>query len=244
MVSNEPELLEVVRESFRGNPAAGQKLLTVIPETKEFMEEIHKMGRSEVLHEAEKKLMEIEEDYNKLNDDYYELQHSKDLMAKQIEEKEEEFQGLENLTKKQKEEFDNLLLNYSEASEKLEEIKKELEDRTKEIDELNEAKRQAEKKAEDEFKIKTNLEQSKKEVDEEKKGIVKDVIKLKRDNRKSNLRLMTVEQLKPLVKDKSKITRGIKKPELLEIIYNEEGLNEPVVTPAKLSYSSSGDNNN
>ena len=55
---------------------------------------------------------------------------------------------------------------------------------------------------------------------------------------------MTVEQLKPLVKDKSKITRGIKKPELLEIIYNEEGLHEPVVTPAKLSYSSSGDNNN
>ena len=231
---NEPELLEVVRESFRGNPAAGQKLLTIVPETKEFMEEIHKMGRSEVLHEAEKKLMEIEEDYNKLNDDYYELQHSKDLMAKQIEEKEEEFQGLENLTKKQKEEFDNLLLNYSDASEKLMEIKKELEDRTKEIDELNEAKRQAEKKAEDEFKIRTNLEQSKKEVDEEKKGIVKDVIKLKRDNRKSNLRLMTVEQLKHIVKDKSKITRGIKKPELLEIIYNEEGLNEPVVTPAKI----------
>ena len=55
---------------------------------------------------------------------------------------------------------------------------------------------------------------------------------------------MTVEQLKSLVKDKSKITRGIKKPELLEIIYDEEGLNEPVVTPAKLSYSSSGDNNN
>ena len=31
---NEPELLEVVRESFRGNPAAGQKLLTIVPETK------------------------------------------------------------------------------------------------------------------------------------------------------------------------------------------------------------------
>ena len=47
---------------------------------------------------------------------------------------------------------------------------------------------------------------------------------------------MTVDQLKALVKDKSKITRGIKKPELLDIIYDEEGLNEPVVTPAKLSY--------
>ena len=55
---------------------------------------------------------------------------------------------------------------------------------------------------------------------------------------------MTIDQLKPLVKDKSKITRGIKKPELLEIINDEVGLNEPVVTPAKLSYSSSGDNNN
>ena len=99
---NEPELLEVVRESFRGNLAAGQKLLTIVPETKEFMEEIHKMGRSEVLHAAEKKLMEIEEDYSNLNDDYYKLQHSKDLMAKQIEEKEEEFKGLENLTKKTK----------------------------------------------------------------------------------------------------------------------------------------------
>ena len=100
------------------------------------------------------------------------------------------------------------------------------------------------KKAEEEFKIRTNLEQSKKEVYEEKKGIVKDVIKLKRDNRKSNLRLMIVDQLKSLVKDKSKITRGIKKPELLDIIYDEEGLNEPIVTPAKLSCSSSADNNN
>ena len=33
---------------------------------------------------------------------------------------------------------------------------------------------------------------------------------------------MTVEQLKSLVKDKSKKTRGIKKPELLDIIYDEE----------------------
>ena len=77
--------------------------------------------------------------------------------------------------------------------------------RTKEIDELNEARRQAEKKAEDEFKMRTKLEESKKEVDEEKKVIVKDVNKLKRDNRKSYLRLMTMDKLKPLVKDKSKI---------------------------------------
>ena len=114
---------------------------------------------------------------------------------------------------------------------------------------MNEAKRQAEKKAEDEFKIRTNLEQSKKEVDEEKKGIVKDVIKLKRDNRKSNLRLMTMEQLKPLVKDKSKIDnfikdhgRNYKKDDLLKIIFDEEGLNEPIITPANLSYSSSDNN--
>ena len=60
------------------------------------MEEIHKMGRSEVMHEAEKKLMEIEEDYEKLNNDYYELQHSKDMMAQEIDEKEEEYKGLEN----------------------------------------------------------------------------------------------------------------------------------------------------
>ena len=246
---NEPELLEVVRESFRGNPAAGQKLLTVVPETKEFMEEIHKMGRSEVLHEAEKKLHEMEDDLNRLNDDYNDLQNSKDHMAKQIEEKENEYADLESLTKRQKEEFNNLLLNYTDASEKLEEIKKELNERTKEIDELNEAKRQAEKKAEDEFKIRTKLEESKKEVDEEKKGIVKDVIKLKRDNRKSNLRLMTMEKLKPLVKDKSKIDnflrdhgRNIKKDDILKIIFDEEGLNEPVVTPAKLSYSSSDNN--
>ena len=132
--------------------------------------------------------------------------------------KKEEFRGLENLTKKQKDEFDKLLIGYTDASHKLEEIKKELHERTKEIDELNEARRQDEKKAEEEFKIRTNLEQFNKKVDEEKKRIVKEVIKLKRDNRKSNLRLMTVEQLKSLVKDKSKITRGIKKPELLEVI--------------------------
>ena len=36
-IRNNKELLEVVRESFRGNPAAGQKLLTIVPETKEFM---------------------------------------------------------------------------------------------------------------------------------------------------------------------------------------------------------------
>ena len=65
------------------------------------------------------------------------LLNSKDHMAKQIEEKENEYADLENLTKRQKEEFNNLLLNYSEASEKLEEIKKELENRTKEIDEYD-----------------------------------------------------------------------------------------------------------
>ena len=64
----------------------------------------------------------MEEDLSKLNDDYYELQNSKDMMAKQIEEKENEYADLENLTKRQKEEFDNLLLNYTQASEKLEEI--------------------------------------------------------------------------------------------------------------------------
>ena len=32
------------------------------------MEEIHKMGRSEVLHKAEKKLHDMEDDLNKLND--------------------------------------------------------------------------------------------------------------------------------------------------------------------------------
>ena len=138
--------------------------------------------------------MEIEEDYNKLNDDYYDLKNSKDLMAKQIEEKEEEFRGLENLTRKKKDKFDKLLIGFTDASHKLEEIKKELHERTKEIDELNEAKRQAEKKAEEEFKIRTNVEQSKKEVNEEKKGIAKDVIKLKTDNRKSNLSLMTEDQ--------------------------------------------------
>ena len=60
---------------------------------------------------------------------------------------------------------------------------------------------------------------------------------------------MTMEKLKPLVKDKSKIDnflrdhgRNIKKDDLLKIIYDEEGLNEPVVTPAKLSYSSSDNN--
>ena len=79
-------------------------------------------------------------------------------MAKQIEEKENEYADLESLTRREKDEFDKLLLNYSETSEKLMEIKKGLEDRTKEIDELNEARRQAERKAEDEFKIRTDLE--------------------------------------------------------------------------------------
>ena len=52
---------------------------------------------------------------------------------------------------------------------------------------------------------------------------------------------MTVDQLKKLVVDTSKITRKITKNELLEIIYEEEGFNEPILTPAKLvhSYSSS-----
>ena len=163
---NEPELLEVVKESFRGNPVAGQKLLSVVPETKEFMEEIHKMGRSEVMAEAEKKLNEMEEDYDKLRDNYDALQESKNKMSKQIEEKEDEFRGLETLTKKQKSEFDKLLVDYTETSSKLEELKNELQDRSKEIEELNEAKRQAEKKAEDEFTIRRKKED---EINEVKK---------------------------------------------------------------------------
>ena len=54
------------------------------------------------MHEAEKKLNEMKEDYEKLNDDYYELQHSKDMMAKEIDEKEEENRDLKNLTKNKK----------------------------------------------------------------------------------------------------------------------------------------------
>ena len=34
----------------------------------------------------------------------------------------------------------------------------------------------------------------------------------------------------------------LKKDDLLKIIYDEEGLDEPVVTPTKLSYSSSDNN--
>ena len=54
---------------------------------------------------------------------------------------------------------------------------------------------------------------------------------------------MTVENLKKLVIDTSKITKKITKNELLEIIYEEEGLNDPIITPAKLvhSYSQSSD---
>ena len=47
-----------------------------------------------------------------------------------------------------------------------------------------------------------------------------------------NVETPCIDQLKSLVKAKSKIIRGIKKPELLEIIYDEEGINEPVITPA------------
>ena len=108
---------------------------------------------------------------------------------------------------------------------------------------MNEARRQAEKKAEDEYKIRTKLEESKKEVDEEKKIIVKDVNKLKRENRKSQLKLLTMEKLKHLVKEKSKIDnflrdngRNIRKDDILKIIYDEEGLNDPFVTPVKLTY--------
>ena len=45
-------------------------------------------------------------------------------MAKEINEKEEEYKGLENLTKKQKYEFDQLLINYTEASENQKLLKK------------------------------------------------------------------------------------------------------------------------
>ena len=60
---------------------------------------------------------------------------------------------------------------------------------------------------------------------------------------------MTIERLKTLIKDKSKIDnflrdhgRNFKKDNLLKIIFDEEGLNEPIITPAKLSYSSSDNN--
>ena len=55
----------------------------------------------------------MEEELNRLNDDYNELQNSKDHMAKQIEEKENEYADLENLTRKQKDEFDTNLPFWS-----------------------------------------------------------------------------------------------------------------------------------
>ena len=58
-----------------------------------------------------------------------------------------------------------------------------------------------------------------------------------------------MEKLKPLVKDKSKIDnflrdhgRNIRKDDILKIIFDEEALNDPIITPAKLSYSSSDNN--
>ena len=157
-------------------------------------------------------------------------------MAKQIEEKEEEYADLKNLTKRQKEEFDNLIINYSDASEKLMEIKKELEDRTKEIDELNEARRQAEKKAEDEFKIRTDLEH-KEEINK---------IKSDRTNRLLELNKLGVGDVReiaesyniPLREQAGKRT-WFRKDELIKAIVNIEYSKTPILTPAKPKRESS-----
>ena len=79
----------------------------------------------------------------------------------------------------------------------------------------------------------------------------------KTENKKEyykNYRLKNIEKIKEYerkyylerknneINRMKKIDEDIKKDDLLKIIFDEEGLNEPIITPAKLSYSSSDNN--
>ena len=161
----------------------------------------------------------------------------------QIDKYKGEVAGLELVYNSTKENLNKAIDKELEMNQKLEMLEEVLKQKEDEIKQVEELKQQAEKKAEEEYTIRRKVERSKSKVDNERKQISKDVIQLKRDGRKSTLRLMTVENLKKLVIDTSKITKRITKNELLEIIHEEEGLNDPILTPAKLvhSYSQSSD---
>ena len=58
---NDSDPIDLMREAISGNPKAREKLLHLVPETKEFLEEIYKSGRSEVLEAASRKLNEMNE---------------------------------------------------------------------------------------------------------------------------------------------------------------------------------------
>ena len=109
-----------------------------------------------------------------------------------------------------------------------------------ELKEVEQLKKQAEEKADEEYTIRKKVERSKSKADIDRKKISKDVIQLKRDNRKSNLRLKKVQELKDEIADKYPdeiIPRNATKDVLLKIIFEREELDTPIITPAKLVHS-------
>ena len=204
------------------------------------MEQIHKLGGSEVMEAATKKLDDMNNDYNNLHNEFERLQEANNKLQKHIAEKEDDYTNLDYMTKKHQDDFNNLTFEYAETNQKLQEMKNELEERANEIDELNKLKNQAEKKVDEETTIRKNTEERFIKIKDDYKRQSKDHTNTEKRLRKEKLKGMTIATLKPMIKDKSKIEnfqkntgKNLNKPDVLEMIYEQEGLNEDVFTPTK-----------
>lgn len=208
--------------------------------------ETNRQQVEEKLNELQEQMTTKEQEYDNLNYSSEQIQRANDKLNLQIEKNKQQLEGLEITHKATQENLDKAIDKEMQLKEKLEILEEVLRQKEEEIKEVELLKKQAEEKADEEYTIRKKAERSKSKADVDRKKISKDVEQLKRDNRKSNLRLMTVEQLKKLVIDTSRITRKITKQELLDIIHEEEGLNDPILTPAKLvhSYSQSSQSSN